>query len=238
MQPPFFSFVIPAHNEASLIEETLSRLQALDYPKDRYEVVVVENGSHDQTYEIAKKFESGTFHIYSTPERGVSRARNFGITKQSPDLDWSIVMDADNFLEKSFLQELNAYLRAHPDAAYGMAQILPDVATRWARFWFWYRNLTDRLLRTMDTIHIVRKDLRTVARYPEGFHFTEDLQYTEQLRAHGGLYFFMPTKSMTSSTRRFEKHGYVAKVARDLWIGVRYAVNKDAFRDKDWEPIR
>ena len=237
MRQPFFSFVIPAHNEASLIKETLSRLAALEYPKDRYEVIVVENGSQDETYEIAKEFESSTFHIYSIPGRGVSRARNFGMTKCSPSLDWSIVMDADNFLEKSFLQELSTYLEAHPKAAYGMAQILPDVATLRARFWFAYRNLTDRLLRTMDTIHIVRKDLLDKSRYPEGFHFTEDLQYTEGLRPHGA-YFFMPTKSMTSSTRRFEKNGYVKKVLRDVYIGIRYALNKDAFRNKDWEPIR
>ena len=237
MQQPFFSFVVPAHNEETLIAKTLSCLVALDYPKDRYEVVVVENASQDKTYEIAKQFESDTFHVYSTPQPGVSRARNFGMTKCSPQLDWSIVMDADNFLEEGFLQELCAYLKAHPKAAYGMAEILPDVPTRKARFWFWYRNITDRLLRTMDTIHIVRKDLFGKASYPEGFNFTEDLQYTEALRRYGE-YFFMPTKSMSSSTRRFEKNGYVKKVLKDVWIGVRYALNKNAFRDKNWEAIR
>ena len=239
MQQPFFSFVIPAHNEASIIKETLSRLCALDYPKERYEVIVVENGSNDKTYEVAKQFESSNMHVYSTPEPGVSRARNFGMHRSSPDLDWSIVMDADNFLEKSFLQELCVFLEAHPKAAYGMAQIQPDRTTAKARFWFWYRNLTDRLLRTMDTIHIVRKDLVGVAQYPEGFHFTEDLQYAEALRAAGrGEYFFLPTKSMVSSTRRFEKYGYLNKILYDVYIGVRYAINKDAFRDKDWERIR
>ena len=63
---PFFSFIVPAYNEASVIERTLSCLRDLDYPKDRYEVIVVENGSSDDTFARASRFASPAFKVITS----------------------------------------------------------------------------------------------------------------------------------------------------------------------------
>jgi len=44
----FFSIVIPAHNEAGYIDHTLRSLKTIAYPKDRYEVIIVENGFNEK----------------------------------------------------------------------------------------------------------------------------------------------------------------------------------------------
>ena len=57
MTSPFLSIIIPAHNEAKRLPITLEQvfafLQTQDYPA---EVLVVENGSTDETYAIAQHF--------------------------------------------------------------------------------------------------------------------------------------------------------------------------------------
>ena len=129
----FFSIVIPAYNEERLIEKTLSHLKNIRYPAAAYEVVVVENGSTDSTLEKAKKFESANFTVFHSEEKGVSRARNFGGARCSPKAEWLLILDADTFLEESFLDELNAYLESHPGAGYGTTTIRPDARDALAR---------------------------------------------------------------------------------------------------------
>ena len=106
----FFSIVIPAHNEEKYIIPTLEHIRDLDYPKNKIEVVVVENGSKDNTFSIAKKFESENTRIVSLPQSGVSHAKNEGIKMISSKSDWTVMLDADTILKKDFLNELNTYL--------------------------------------------------------------------------------------------------------------------------------
>ena len=54
---PPVSLLIPAYNEAAHIETKLRNSLALDYPKDRLEIVVASDGSTDETNAIAKRFE-------------------------------------------------------------------------------------------------------------------------------------------------------------------------------------
>ncbi len=51
---PFVSLLIPAYNEADVIERKIKNSLALDYPADRLEIVVASDGSRDETAEIAQ----------------------------------------------------------------------------------------------------------------------------------------------------------------------------------------
>lgn len=54
----YFSIVIPAHNEAKVIGATLERVLNLDYPSELFEVVVINDGSTDETEKIVKKLQT------------------------------------------------------------------------------------------------------------------------------------------------------------------------------------
>jgi cellulose synthase/poly-beta-1,6-N-acetylglucosamine synthase-like glycosyltransferase len=56
---PFVSLLIPAYNEADVIERKIQNSLALDYPADRLEIVVASDGSSDQTAEIAQSLADG-----------------------------------------------------------------------------------------------------------------------------------------------------------------------------------
>ncbi|MGV8044259.1 glycosyltransferase [Mycobacterium kansasii] len=79
----FFSIIIPAHNEEKYIAATLEHAANLSYPTGSFEVIVVENGSSDRTFDVAKRFEGGNIRILKNEKAGVSAAKNFGIDRLS-----------------------------------------------------------------------------------------------------------------------------------------------------------
>jgi len=234
----FFSFVIPAHNEELLIDRTLSCLENLDYPKDRYEVIVVENGSIDATYALAERHASDTFKIFSSQEKGVSKARNLGKTKVSPEIDWCIFMDADVFLKEGFLKELNDFIEKCPRACYGTTTVLLDDDSPAAKFWSAFNNFFYGFFEVLFTIHIVRKDLLPKVSYDENLISGEDIQYGRALSKYGN-YFFMTTKTVAASARRFKKKGYVAMFFINLYHGlICYILPENLLKKVNWEVIR
>jgi glycosyltransferase involved in cell wall biosynthesis len=74
---PFISVVIPVWNSPDLIATCLSAIAAQTYPRDRYEVLVVDNGSTDGTADVARSFSFVT--LLSEPVAGSYRARNLGL---------------------------------------------------------------------------------------------------------------------------------------------------------------
>jgi O-antigen biosynthesis protein len=71
--PPMISVVVCSFNGSRTIRECLEGIAKLDYPS--YEVIVVDDGSTDTTASIAREFD---VTLISTPNRGLSSARNTG----------------------------------------------------------------------------------------------------------------------------------------------------------------
>ena len=80
---PFVSILVPACNEAETMDAAVRSLILLDYP--RYEVIVIDDGSKDETYAIAKQhegdYERCTVRVYSKPNGGKWSALNYGFVK-------------------------------------------------------------------------------------------------------------------------------------------------------------
>lgn len=50
---PFISIVVPTYNEERVIKRRIENLLSQDYPKNKYEIIVVDSGSTDATFRIA-----------------------------------------------------------------------------------------------------------------------------------------------------------------------------------------
>lgn len=79
---PFVSVIIPVHNDADGIRQTLRSLFAQTYPKTRYEIIVVDNRSEDDTFLTIQKMVSefdGNIVVETEAVKGSYAARNRGI---------------------------------------------------------------------------------------------------------------------------------------------------------------
>ncbi|SFR40296.1 Glycosyl transferase family 2 [Marinobacter gudaonensis] len=80
---PFVSIVIPAYNEGDHIGKCLAALISQNYPDDRYEIIVVDNGSSDNTVAEAQRFD---VRVLSKPAVKVGAVRNFGVAHSRGDI--------------------------------------------------------------------------------------------------------------------------------------------------------
>jgi len=98
---PSVSILIPAHNEESVIAGKLANTIALDYPRNKLEMVVVSDGSTDRTDDIVKGFTADCpVHFYRVETRkGKANALNTGLQHVTGDIvvfsDSSIMLEND-----------------------------------------------------------------------------------------------------------------------------------------------
>lgn len=108
-EPPFVSIMVPAHNEAKVITKTVESLLALAYPNDRYEIIVINDNSSDNSHELLGNLQAKHPHrnliILNTDNiiggKGKSNALNLGLMQSKGDL--IAIYDADNTPEKTAL---------------------------------------------------------------------------------------------------------------------------------------
>ena len=99
--PPTVAIVIPAYNYAHLLPYAIESALTQDY--DQLEVVVVNDGSSDNTSEIVKQFE-GKIKYIEQKNSGVAIARNIGI--KATNAKYICCLDADDMLEPNYVSTL------------------------------------------------------------------------------------------------------------------------------------
>jgi len=104
-QQPKISVIIPAHNEAYIIEKTIKHVLLSDYNSE-IEVIVVDDGSTDNTSEIVTKISKRNKNVklLQTPHCGKASAINKGMKFAKNDI--LIVLDADSIVEKDCFKKL------------------------------------------------------------------------------------------------------------------------------------
>ena len=100
----YLSVVIPTYNRSRILEKVLLAIYNQDYPSSSYEVIVVDDGSTDDTPEVIKSLNLPSSCIYIKLEKsGSARARNEGIRKAKAET--IIFIDSDLIVIPSFLKE-------------------------------------------------------------------------------------------------------------------------------------
>ncbi|WP_151733544.1 glycosyltransferase [Paenibacillus tengchongensis] len=117
---PFVTVMVPAHNEGKVIGRTVESLLALDYPHDRYEIIVINDNSSDNSAgllsAIQQKYPERSLTVINTDAdtggKGKSNALNIGFTRSKGEL--IAIYDADNTPERPALRVLVAEITGDP----------------------------------------------------------------------------------------------------------------------------
>jgi glycosyltransferase involved in cell wall biosynthesis len=120
--PPLVSILIPAHNAASYLAETLRSALGQTWPHK--EVIVVEDGSRDTTLEVARSFEPAGVRVIGQENSGAAAARNRAF-RESHGV-YIQYLDADDLLAPDKIENQLRRLEAEPPGCVA--------AGRWGRF--------------------------------------------------------------------------------------------------------
>lgn len=115
---PSISLMIPAHNESLVITETLEALLRMDYPRDRIEILVVNDGSADDT---AAKVASvaardDRVRLFNIPAEFAARGKSAALNRGLAECRHSVIgiFDADNLPEQDSVIHLARQLVTDP----------------------------------------------------------------------------------------------------------------------------
>lgn len=123
-----FILIIPAHNEEAVIGNLISSLKNLDYPKELYDIQVIADNCTDKTEEIARSLGANVFvRKEDDPKKktkGFALQTFFAKFLQEPDkYDAFCVFDADNIVDKNFLNAMNKHLCQGEEVVQGYRDI-------------------------------------------------------------------------------------------------------------------
>ncbi len=104
---PVVTVAVPAYNEEKTIAETIKSLLQLDYPREKLEIMVIDDGSKDNTYRIAKRFEKQGALVFSKPNTGKGSSLNFALKRSRGELFGAL--DADSFVNSDCLKKMVGY---------------------------------------------------------------------------------------------------------------------------------
>ena len=116
---PHVTILIPAHNEAQVIERTVQHMLALNYPSDRLTVLVIDDASTDATPAIADRLAREDSRVQvlhrHRPEGGRGKAAALNNALQHTVDEFIAIYDADNCPEPDALKLLIAQFRRRPE---------------------------------------------------------------------------------------------------------------------------
>lgn len=99
---PLLSVIIPTYNRAALLQQCLDSLEKQDFPKVNFEVIVVDDGSSDETRSVLAGPFSFTLRPIFAEHGGAAKARNRGIRESTGEV--IVFTDDDCFPDPTFLR--------------------------------------------------------------------------------------------------------------------------------------
>ncbi len=106
-----FSVVIPLYNKEKSVKNTIESV--LNQTFQDFEVIVVNDGSTDNSLEVVKSFNDERIRIINQKNSGVSSARNRGIKEAK--YEWIAFLDADDLWENNHLQVVDEMIKSYPN---------------------------------------------------------------------------------------------------------------------------
>lgn len=102
---PSLTLVLPAYNEEETIGMTIESALDVDYPEDKYEIIVVNDGSTDNTKEEAEKYtDHENVTLINQKNQGKGAALNTGL--ENSNAEYFGCVDADSYLTENSLKNI------------------------------------------------------------------------------------------------------------------------------------
>lgn len=185
-----FSIVIAQHKREELCVKCINSVLDQDFPHDRYEVLVVDDG-----FTLSRctrlSLEGTGVQIIQKPHRGVCETRNTGIGVASGD--FVVFIDNDCIAQRNWLSEFGKFFTANPDMDGAGGQVLSVPARELVAAFSDYRNLLRRpvtvggAIKTIITANACfrKAALRAVGLFDVRLSCGEDADISYQLLENG-----------------------------------------------------
>lgn len=212
------SLIIPCYNEEDYITKLLNSLEKQTLSKYLFEIIIVDNGSKDETSEKVIRFMKSSkmdIKLIIEPVMGVSRARNTGASHANYDI--LIFLDADNLISDFFLEKV---FSKFTDTSIGAATIktLAEQNSIIGCLVFVILDMIKYYIRRPFGKSIIRKRIFNLSGgFNESIALGENPELLIRIKkicSNEGKKFIHITESITCSLRRFNELGYISVLSK------------------------
>ena len=224
-----FSVIMPVYNGEKFIDDAIHSVCAQTY--DNWELIIVNDGSKDNTAEVLKKYEANSqIKVLHKDNEGVSVARNTAISASKGE--YIVFLDADDVWHSNHLEVMNGLITEYPDAGlyatFTRTELVnggiieeckffkdkPDVVYL-EDFFKAYYNDKSAMIFNITTACFSRKALDVTGLFPVGCAIGEDLELALRVAA------YFPVVLCKKATGTYKKTNSTA--------------TKDVSFDPDWK---
>lgn len=190
---PSVTVVVPCWNEEKTIGGTIESLLALDYPSDKVNIILVDDGSTDNTWHVMQHYANHPqITAYQKENGGKHTAMNLGISKTtSPFIG---CLDADSFVDAQALKRIMTYFENPQVMAVSPAIIVTkpkNIIQRIQKIEYNWAIYTKKMLGLNDAIHVApgpfsifRTDVFAKIGNFRKAHNTEDMEIAYRMQAN------------------------------------------------------
>lgn len=215
---PFVSVLVPVRNEERHLERTLQALMTQDYPADRYEVIVADGQSEDETVAIVRRWQKryAQLHLVANPRRWSSAGRNAAWRRSRGE--YIVIVDGHcHLLDRRYLHHIVEAFAASGADCLGRPQPLevPDptpfqeAVALARRSWLGHNPDSDifattpRFIPAQNTAVAYRREVfHHVGLFDETFDACEDVEFNTRVDQAGLRCYFAPALQVHYEPRR------------------------------------
>jgi cellulose synthase/poly-beta-1,6-N-acetylglucosamine synthase-like glycosyltransferase len=240
---PTVSILVPCWNEEKTVSGTIYSLLNLNYPKEKLKILVIDDGSTDNTWNIIQKFANHPqVKIFTKPNGGKYTALNFGISKSNSELIGCL--DADSYVDKDALTHIVKCFENKENMAVAPSVKLwkpKGVLQMLQRVEYGFGIFTRKMFHYMNAIYITpgpfsifRKEVFEIIGGYEHAHTTEDIQIALRMQkgglqiahAHNAIVYTVPPDTLPKLLKQRTRwsYGFIKNAVdfKDMFFNPKY----------------
>lgn len=240
---PSVTIIVPCWNEQSTVSKTIYSLLSLDYPKNKLKIMIVNDGSTDNTWQNIQKFKNNPqVEMHHKENGGKHTALNFGLSKLKTDLVGCL--DADSFVHKDALKNIVVYFQNKETMTVtpsvklwkpkGPLQLLQKVEYSFGIFTRKMFHYMQAVYITPGPFSIFRREVFEKLGGYEHAHNTEDIEIALRMQkngykiahAHNAMVYTVPPNTFRKLLKQRIRwsHGFIKNATdyRDMFFNKKY----------------
>lgn len=191
---PSTTIIVPCWNEEKTVSGTIESLLALNYPKNKLNIIIIDDGSTDTTWHVIQKFKNNPqVSLIKKENGGKHTAVNLGIQESTSEIIGCL--DADSFVEKNALLEIAEAFNEDPDMMAATPMLIvhepKTILQKMQKTEYHAGAFLKRILSPLDAIYVTpgpfsifrRTVFEKIGLYKHA-HNTEDMEFALRMQTH------------------------------------------------------